>query len=193
MEELSNHDNPHVITLKECGVEDFLIAKKIRHSSYRHSKAYKFIQMFYRDYKAQRSGIPYIYHIDEGLAILNKLNTGHIAEAAYCLHPYYQSDEAFNENFKYHIPDVLTSGVALAMEYRRIANSYLSKDNVEEFVGFSCPEVRDMLIADKVQNYKDFLLYHKGTHERSDELDIYFNNWFKLLNINYEDFSNIIT
>ena len=40
-----------------------------------------------------------------------------------------------------------------------------------------------MLIADKIQNKKDFELYHKGSHPRSMELDHYFNNWLKRLNI----------
>ena len=49
-----------------------------------------------------------------------------------------------------------------------------------------------MLIADKVQNYKDFLLYHKNTHERSDELDEYFNSWFKILHCDYKELVKII-
>ena len=47
------------------------------------------------------------------------------------------------------------------------------------------PEVRDMLIADKIQNYKDFLFYHKGTHPRSRELEEYFKNWFGILGIDF--------
>jgi len=48
-------------------------------------------------------------------------------------------------------------------------------------VGFSCEEVKQMLIADRAQNYKDFMLHHCGKHERSGELYKYFNNWFELL------------
>ena len=78
------------------------------------------------------------------------------------------------------------------MEYRWVANSYLSKNTIDDFVGFTCEEVKQMLIADKVQNYKDFLLHHKETHQRSDQLNEYFNNWFDLLKINYNDYCNII-
>lgn len=53
-------------------------------------------------------------------------------------------------------------------------------------------EVRDMLVADKVQNYKDFLLFHKDTHERSNALDKYFNLWIDKLDAKeiFNDFYN---
>lgn len=80
-------------------------------------------------------------------------------------------------NFEGILPKVLL----LAMEYRRVANSYLSKDNITSFVGFTTPEIKQMLYADKVQNEKDFALYHEGKHERSKELREYFNNWLNIL------------
>jgi hypothetical protein len=43
-----------------------------------------------------------------------------------------------------------------------------------------------MLIADKIQNRKDFELYHLGKHERSSELDSYFKNWLERLDITEE-------
>lgn len=187
------NDNPHILTLEECKIEEFLRAKKIRYTSFKHSNAYKFIQMFYGDTVAERSRVPYIYHIDEGLAILKELDSDPDVQEAYCLHPYYQSDSEFLANVMKHIPNVSTSAVALAMEYRWVANSYLSKNNISDFVGFTCPQVREMLIADKVQNYKDFLIHHKDKHPRSDELDQYFNNWFELLEINYGDFETLIS
>ena len=51
---------------------------------------------------------------------------------------------------------------------------------------FSCTDVRHLLVADKIQNYKDFMKYHFGKHERTKELFQYFNNWFDFLDINYE-------
>ena len=79
------------------------------------------------------------------------------------------------------------------MEYRRVANSYLSHDVPEDFVGFSCEEVKQMLIADKVQNYKDFLIYHSETHPRKEELDFYFNKWFEFLEIDYNEIVKAIS
>lgn len=45
------------------------------------------------------------------------------------------------------------------------------------------PEVKLMLIADKVQNYKDFQQYHINTHPRRVELTYYFNLWLDVLGV----------
>jgi hypothetical protein len=82
---------------------------------------------------------------------------------------------------------ISTEAIILAMEYRRVANSFLSHGKPDDFVGFSCTEVKQMLIADKVQNYKDFLVHHSDTHERAWELDNYFRQWFYLLSIDFSD------
>jgi hypothetical protein len=52
--------------------------------------------------------------------------------------------------------------------------------------------VREMLIADKIQNRKDFELYHKDTHPRAKELTEYFNEWMKILDISEEKYQNIL-
>lgn len=153
--------------------------------------AYELIKTYYGNNTAKRSGVPLINHIDEGLAILDKLGADQVTKDAYCLHPLLQSDEALLKSDLINFTDVPVKAIILAMEYRRVANSYLSKNQVSEFVGFSLPEVRQMLIADKVQNYRDFLIYHAGVHERSRELHIYFNNWFDLLGIDYLDYAEV--
>jgi hypothetical protein len=48
-----------------------------------------------------------------------------------------------------------------------------------------------MLIADKIRNRKDFELYHKSTHERSKELDMYFKIWLGTLGVNEERYQAI--
>ncbi|UUZ75444.1 hypothetical protein LP414_27395 [Polaromonas sp. P1(28)-13] len=97
--------------------------------------------------------------------------------------------------------------IMLAMEYRQWANAWLAdKVKKQALVGSggnvvrewietigepSCgplPAVHDMLIADKVQNRKDFLEHHKGRHQRSDELDFYFNHWLKTLGVSERDY-----
>jgi hypothetical protein len=145
--------------------------------------AYTLIKSYYGDKKAKRSGVLFIKHIDEGLKILDFIKALSIVKDAYCLHPIFQSDEDFNANKYKFFKGIPQPAIILAMEYRRVANSYLSKDKVSDFVGFSCIEVKQMLIADKVQNYKDFLIHHYGKHERSSELYEYFHNWFNLLGI----------
>ncbi len=80
------------------------------------------------------------------------------------------------------------------MEYRSVANEYLSHRtiaHVDEIRLSPLPEVNQMLIADKVQNCKDFELYHKATHPRSAELDLYFNNWLRRLGITPERYTTL--
>jgi hypothetical protein len=151
-------------------------------------EAYILIKNYYGTQTARRSGVPLINHIDEGLAVLDALGASNVIKDAYCLHPILQNDDALAKNKGLNFGNIPTEAIILAMEYRRVANSYLSNVSVDKFVGFFLPEVHMMLIADKVQNYKDFMEYHYGTHERSDELYAYFHTWFKLLDIKYEDY-----
>ncbi|MDJ1501575.1 hypothetical protein [Xanthocytophaga agilis] len=51
-------------------------------------------------------------------------------------------------------------------------------------------EVNQMLIADKIQNRKDFERYHQQSHARSEELTIYFANWLKRLGISEEKYQH---
>ena len=53
-------------------------------------------------------------------------------------------------------------------------------------------EVRQMLIADKVQNYADFLTYHAHTHSRSKELDFYFKHWLAQLDVSRDLYSLLV-
>lgn len=155
---------------------------------------YDLIQEFYGKQKAKRSKVPYMNHIDEGIIVIDQLgntmgseNMFTLAALAFCLHPIVQSDKDLEESFK---EDLLTNvdveTVMLAMEYRSVANEYLSKrviSDVSEIRLSPILPVNVMLVADKVQNRKDFELYHKGKHERSAELDQYFKNWLQRLGI----------
>jgi hypothetical protein len=144
-------------------------------------KAYKLISEYYGDSTAKRSGVKLINHIDEGIEILKSIGADDDTIDAYCLHPLLQSDEEFNKNYNMNFDGVSTSAIILAVEYRRVANSYLSTKNIEDFVGFTNDKIKQMLYADKVQNEKDFALYHESTHPRSKELRQYFDNWLNKL------------
>jgi hypothetical protein len=128
-------------------------------------------------------------HVEEGLAILHRLGASERAQRAFCLHPLLQGDEALAANFERL--DELTSDaqvLALALEYRSVANATLSPRvdelSVPEDIPLGpLPEVADMLRADKVQNYKDFLRYHQGSHPRSEELTRYFELWLMRLGV----------
>ena len=146
---------------------------------------YQLIQKEYGERVAERSKVPLINHIDEGLAILDSIGANLLAKRAYCLHPLVQADEALIKF--YHSEDsmaVSSRVLLLALEYRKVANAYLSHrkiKNISEIELSLIEEVNQMLYADKVQNQKDFLIYHRGKHSRSNELEKYFNNWLKKL------------
>lgn len=144
-------------------------------------RAYKLIQQYYQNRTTTRGSVPLMNHIDEGIAILSKINASQDTIDAYCLHPILQSDKDFIKNLDFDFQDVSSRVLLLVMEYRRVANSYLSTGKMSDFVGFTCIEIKQMLYADKIQNEKDFRLYHEGTHERSKELREYFDNWINIL------------
>ena len=130
--------------------------------------SYLLISRHYDGKFARRSGVPYMQHIDEGLIVLDVMGASLDAQRAYCLHPYVQSDEDLNR----HIQTVLDYDLpwVYALEYRSVANEYLSHrmiGNISQIRLSPLYVVNQMLIADKVQNRKDFELYHKDTHPRS--------------------------
>lgn len=176
----------------------------------RATREYAAIAAFYGERKAERSQVPLMRHIEEGCAILwehahvqaecnpqtdglqDALARAALAARAYCLHPLFQADT-----------DLLTAGhhivsqcdprmVMLAMEYRARANDWLSdkvvlKDGAPVSQGAPdagvLAEVHLMLVADKVQNHKDFAQHHRGTHARSAELEHYFQHWLQVLGV----------
>lgn len=150
---------------------------------------YKLIKDFYGNKKAKRSKQPLIKHIEEGLYILEKLSASSRAMRAYCLHPMVQSDDDLF-TFAKDIPEVDNDSLLLAMEYRNIANAYLSHrkiKKIDEIKLSPLDDVNDMLKADKIQNYKDFMKYHFHTHANSAALYQYFHNWFERLDININE------
>jgi len=166
---------------------------------------YLLICDFYGDQRSQRSGVLLINHIDEGLTILEIIGATDNAKRAYCIHPMIQEDTALEEWFNGsdrmnnlygldHNVEVIT----LAMEYRYIANSCLSDrmiTDAKEIHLSPLAEVNDMLVADKIQNRKDFELYHKKSHLRQKELDRYFKFWLERLGISeekYQEFAKML-
>lgn len=162
---------------------------------------YMLIRHHYKDDKAKRSGIPLMRHIDEGLAILRHLGAGSAVQAAWCLHPLMQSDEMLAQNFDRLAENIQGERLMLAMEYRNQANHWLSvKVYLDEHsqpccIGLPNPgpikSVRLMLIADKVQNYKDFDLHHRNRHPRSDQLAAYFKAWHEALGIGPDELKEL--
>lgn len=163
----------------------------------RASNEYDAIKSFYGDKITNRSGVPLMNHIDEGIEIMVGRGASERAILAYTIHPIFQGDSAFTDimNFEnwhtYNINHIERPIIIRVMEYRRAANAYLCKpstdnwaiDDMKEAIGLLLPDIREMLIADKIQNQRDFLKYHYGTHTRSKELDQYFKNWLEILEV----------
>ena len=151
---------------------------------------YLAIAAAYGDRTTARSGVPLINHIKEGLYVLDCIGADLATKQAYCLHPIFQENVSLGVLSSEQVERFNRWALVLVMEYRNVANAYLSSrviSSLDEIVLSPLPQVQAMLIADKVQNRKDFDAYHKGTHPRSNELDQYFRNWFARLGVS-EDF-----
>lgn len=184
-----------ILTSEECNITSYLVRNKIPYTEITIGfREYNFVSNIYGVQKSKRSGIYYMNHVDEGLYILNKLKARRITMAAYTMHPMLQSDESLLTNF--HLFENMDSLVmVLATEYRSVANEYLSSRSITDISEIRLSpleEVNQMLIADKIQNRKDFELYHKGTHPRSEELTLYFDNWMKRLDISEEFYQECV-
>ena len=165
------------------------------------TKCFNLIKGHYKNNTTERSGIFLMNHITEGLKVLDYLKADITTKAAFCLHPLMQSDLDFYKyitNLKKY-RNISQKTQALTLEYRRAANSYLCTpytdnydfNDIDNNVKIVLEETKLMLIADKVQNYKDFLLYHYGIHERSNQLNQYFINWLSYLGIDNSELINI--
>lgn len=196
---------PSIITSDDCGLRDFLEYKKYDFISVNlYTGAYKVISEFYGAGKAKRSGVDFMNHIDEGFVIAQilKFRRPNTVMRAYCLHPIFQTDKDLvnflqkDKTTFYHTKlECQMDDIIYAMEYRSVANEYLSTrkiNSIEEIRLSPLQIVNDMLIIDKIQNRKDFDLYHKDTHPRSAELTEYFDNWFKRLGITSEMYNKCL-
>lgn len=133
---------------------------------------------------AKRSGLNYMKHVDEGIILLESMNASDYVKEAFCIHPLLQSDKDLSENF--YIVSKTSSPMAfgLAMEYRNIANGYLSNKTVDYINLSPLNEVNLMLKADKIQNYMDFLNFQDcNKFENWNRLDNYFKKWLTRLDI----------
>lgn len=153
---------------------------------------YAAITQYYGDRVASRSQVPLINHISEGIDILHEIGGSELSKRAFMIHPIVQTHEE-HEDIVQQVASL--DSFTLACEYRDFANTFLCKPETDHVRSVShvadllhttlgknmSVECCDMLIADKRQNRKDFLIYHHGTHARSKELLDYFNVWLDYL------------
>lgn len=190
-----------VMTHPDCNIHRWLDKYHINYTILTNtstSQVYRLVEEEFKHTYARRSGVHYMYHVDEGLMILKSLGASQGAMDAYCLHLVLQTDEAVKTNLRRICELGCDSEViALAMEYRHIANKWLP-NQVQGGWYTTRPklsplkDVNEMLIADKIQNYKDFILYHKRSHPRSVDLDLYFSVWLEVLGVSRDCFKETI-
>jgi hypothetical protein len=154
---------------------------------------YRAAEAFLGDRVAARTGVPYQAHVDEGRAVLSALGASDLAHAAFCLHPLVQTDADLRDTIvRGRLAGCRPDAVALAMEYRRVANLHLSRHTVADPAEIELsplPEVQDLLRADKVQNRMDFERHHAATHPQRERLSRYFAEWFARLSIAEADYA----
>lgn len=172
----------------DYGVEPFDVFK---------STEFKLVWDFYEGFnqRANRSHVSKINHIIEGIGVLEYLNADTQTIRAFCLHPLLQMDDDITKHIL-SIEHCSSIAVALAVEYRNCANAYLCRPETDHYTdedmpNIPLPQVQQMLVADKVQNFKDFLIHHYQTHERNHQLYAYFVNWLTHLGYTQEDFNDM--
>jgi len=190
-------DQPPVVTTPGCHLEAFLVAKHIPHvvaARITEAAEYLAIEREYGARTAKRSGVLLMRHIDEGLAVLQRIGAPEAAMRAFCLHPLLQEDAAHAANLPRVTALTEPHVLALALEYRRVANGTLSTRPIGSAADIplsELPEVNEMLVADKVQNRKDFLIHHRRSHPRGDVLDRYFRLWLERLGVTEARFAEL--
>lgn len=182
-----------ILTVADCNIVDAL---KKTSANYRcatsviDTTAYKLIEAHYGDQRAKRSQVFLMNHIDEGLAVMAATGTSLEAMQAFCLHPLLQADADLARNYQSVASNMSTQKngayiLGLAMEYRSIANEYLAHCKMPADGIRLSPlwEVNAMLVGDKVQNRKDYELYHEATHANRERLTEYFREWCERLGV----------
>ena len=187
---------PAFVTIPDCAVENYLsrFVRVIVCGRHTETHEYRAIETYYGRSAAARSGQPYMNHIDEGLGVLSYMGANENTKRIFTLHPLIQVDEAMRDY--QHIlraTQYSDTAVAGAWQYRDTANAYLP--STEGHPGWSeaskimlseNTDVNMALVADKIQNNKDFSLHLDNGHYPEDwrrNLRLYFSQWRKALGI----------
>lgn len=196
-----------ILTTRSCGIESLLTSKNADFKvigPLLDSIEYNLIQHWYANQVTKRTSLFLMNHIDEGMAIMRMLGAGDQALRAFCLHPLVQNDSDLAENFE-RVSEALAPvadgalTLAYAMEYRSVANEYLSNVSMPASGIRLSPlaAVNHMLCGDKVQNRRDFLrTTHAKTHPARERLAEYFEQWCERLGVDqarYEELTQAIS
>lgn len=156
----------------------------------RGTREYELVKKMYEGKIGKKSGREYIHHIHDGILMLEHQASSMITKRAWCLHPVVQADyDLVKAHESGVLKDLDPTVVMLAMEYRAVANAHLTHHFLNGRSAWphvsSLVEVNEMLIADKIQNYKDYLLYVAPKPEHADRLYLhdYFKGWLHALSV----------
>ena len=162
---------------------------------------YALVSRTYKDRTEARSGLPLMNHIDEGFRILEAIGANDAAMRAYFIHPLVQDDESLKKFFygEERIENMYGADwngeiLLLAMEYRSVANAFLSDMTilgVDQIRLSPLKEVNDMLIASKVLDRKNFENLKNISRDCFDILDKYFKLWLERLGISERQYQKL--
>lgn len=171
-----------ILTFEDCGVSSYLKYKNIEYEEVKKTPEYSAIEKYYEGKYAKRTGLHYMNHIDEGCYFINDFYDNNFEiKQIYCLHPIFQN----GDEEKVDLSECSINAKKLAKKYAELANSYLPKDyESDPPKTYTSTMVKSALSADKWQNYKDFNNNRgKFSLTKQEQLDTYFNKWFKILNV----------
>lgn len=140
--------------------------------------------------RSRRTDVSYFDHIEEGIKILEDLDTSLACQQAFALHPLFQPNFVLIENLIY-VPQFDPMAVLLCIEYRWVANlgtRQAVRENGGKLVLSVIPEVNTMLVADKIQNRKLFETRLPKDDPAYAEIAHYFALWMDKLDISEETY-----
>lgn len=154
----------------------------------------------YGDECAKRSGIPKINHISEGLRLLDYLEVHRPAKVAFCLHPIVQ-DGCGRDQWSQLYYTYGERVMYLLHNYTAVANKFLPAAVVHrtrtgfKTIPIELPEdldgdVRWMLLADKIQNRKDYRA-NWNKFPNWIQLADYFNAWMIALDLSDDEIDQL--
>jgi len=160
---------------------------------------YMLISVYYGNKCAKRSGVPLMNHIKEGIKLLIAWDRPEEEQRAFAIHPIVQNTGSLivRRTMPSDSRPIHENVFNLAKEYSDKANSYLCNPDTDRLtmsqdagdlmhlLGIMSTSCAWMLLADKVQNQKDFRTYHWFTHDRTHQLEAYFNLWIRTLKTYY--------
>lgn len=160
---------------------------------------YMLISAYYGNKCTERSHIPLMNHIREGIKLLIAWDRPENEQRAFAIHPIIQNTGSLmvRTSLPSDSRPIHHDVFDLAKEYATKANSYLCRKETDgltmeddetelmELLGVMSPGCAWMLLADKVQNQKDFRTYHWFSHPRATQLERYFNLWIRTLKTYY--------